>query len=181
MKISREVSDFSSFCYPKTAMLVTCSDENNKTNAITIAWHTTISKNPPLYGISIAPSRFSYELIKNSKEFIVNFMPYEMVDTVHYCGTHSGKKKDKIKEINLSLEPSKTLKTEQIKSAYAHLECSLYDSIKLGDHSFIIGKVEHVSVDNKSFKDKLLTKQIKPLLYLGNNVYTTVIDETTVL
>ena len=59
------------------AAILTCTDKTGKTNPITAAWHTPISeKKPALYGVSIAPSRYSYKLIKESKEFAINFAPY---------------------------------------------------------------------------------------------------------
>ena len=157
------------------AALVTCNDKEGKTNAITIAWHSTISKKPPLYGISIAPSRCSHDLIANSEEFVVNFAPYSLVEKVNYCGTHSGRKTDKINETGLTLKNIDEVQTPIINECYAHLACELYKTISLGDHSFFIGEVVNVLSDEGSFTDDLLNNdKIKPCYYLGSNTYTTI-------
>jgi flavin reductase (DIM6/NTAB) family NADH-FMN oxidoreductase RutF len=73
MKINGNMDKFYHYAFPMQAALTTCNDEEGKTNVITLAWHTPISRNPPLYGISIAPKRYSHELIQKTKEFVVNF------------------------------------------------------------------------------------------------------------
>ena len=175
MKINCDMKKFHNYAFPMPAVLVTCCNKKGETNVITIAWHTTISKKPPLYGISVAPSRYSHGIIQESKEFIVNFVPYSLVDKVHFCGTHSGRKTDKIKEAGLTLIPSKKIKTPVIEECYAHLECKLYDSLTLGDHNWLVGEVVNVMADEKAFIDDVLdNKIIEPTFYVGTNNYTTI-------
>ena len=175
MKVNGNIKKFYYYTFPIQAVLVTCNDEKGKTNAITIAWHAPISKNPPLYGISVAPSRYSHNLIQKTKEFVVNFVPYEIVDKVNFCGKNSGRNTDKIKEANLTLEPAQNLKTPIIKECFSHLECKLYDTLTLGDHTVFIGEVVNVMTDKNAFTDDLLdNKRIKPTYYVGGNVYTTI-------
>jgi flavin reductase (DIM6/NTAB) family NADH-FMN oxidoreductase RutF len=157
------------------AVLVTCNDEKGNTNVITIAWHTPISKSPPFYGISLAPSRYSHGLIKKTKEFVINFAPYKIVDKVNFCGTNSGRNTEKIIEAKINLESAQKLNTKIIKECYAHLECKLHDTLTLGDHTIFIGEVVNIMSDKNAFKDDLLdNKKIKPTYYVGGNVYTTI-------
>jgi flavin reductase (DIM6/NTAB) family NADH-FMN oxidoreductase RutF len=179
MKKTGNIDKFYYCSFPMQAILVTC-DDHNKTNAITIAWHTPISKNPPLYGLSIAPKRYSHKLILESKEFVINFLPYEYTKNIHYCGTRTGKGKDKITDAELALENSDSVKTKRIKQAYSHLECKLYDNISLGDHTLIIGEIQKAVIDEKAYEnDVLKNKEIKPTYYLGNNMYTRIDDSIT--
>ncbi|TET39970.1 MAG: flavin reductase, partial [Dehalococcoidia bacterium] len=76
--------------YPKVAAIVTASS-HGKDNAMTAAWHSSISLNPPLYGVSISPKRFSYELITESKEFGINFMPFEKASLAARVGGTPGR------------------------------------------------------------------------------------------
>ena len=164
---------FYNLAFPMSTVLVTCNDEKGKTNIITIAWHTTISKNPPLYGISIAPSRFSYDIIKKSKEFVVNFSSFDLLDKIHYCGIHSGKKFDKINEAKLTLINSEKIKTPSIKDCYAHFECKLKETIKLGDHDLFVGEVVNAKVDEDILENGIINnKKIRPCFYLGGNTYS---------
>ena len=174
MKINGTLEKFYQYAFPMQTALVTCNNEKRKTNIITIAWHTPISTKPPLYGISISPKRYSHDLIKKNKEFVVNFAPYHLVDKAHFCGKHTGRKTDKTKETKLTLIPSKKLETPSIKECYAHLECKLKQNLTMGDHTLFIGEVLTVQTDDQAFKNNLLqTDKIQPLYYIGGNSYTT--------
>jgi flavin reductase (DIM6/NTAB) family NADH-FMN oxidoreductase RutF len=173
MKIKCDMNKFYNMAFPMSTVLVTCSDEKGNTNIITIAWHTTISKNPPLYGISVAPGRFSYDLIKKSKEFVINFSSFDILEKIHFCGTNSGKKIDKIKEAKLTLIDSEKIKTPSIQQCYAHFECKLNDTIRLGDHDLFVGEVVNAKVDEEILENGTINnKKIRPCLYLGNNIYS---------
>jgi len=175
MKVEGSMDKFYQYAFPMSTVLVTCNDDTGKTNIITIAWHTTISKNPPLYGISIAPSRYSHELIKKNQEFVINFVPFELVDKAHFCGTHSGRRTDKSSETGLTLSSSKKVKIPLINECYAHLECELKKSITIGDHTLLIGEVLAVQTDEEVFEnDVLAIYKIQPLFYLGGNSYSAI-------
>ena len=175
MKVNGNMEKFYQYAFPMQAFLVTCDDEKGKTNVITIAWHTTISKKPPLYGISVAPGRYSHDIIKKSKEFAINFAPYELIEKVHFCGTRSGRSTDKIDETKFTLTPGQKTKTHIIKECFAHLECKLFDSFPLGDHTFFVGEVVNVLADENAFTDDLIdNKKINPPYYIGGNSYTTI-------
>jgi flavin reductase (DIM6/NTAB) family NADH-FMN oxidoreductase RutF len=178
MKKTGNIKKFNQYAYPMQTAIITVNDDKGRTNPITIAWHTPISKKPPLYAISIAPTRFSHRAIKHSKEFVINFAPFELVEKIHFCGTHSGRNTDKIKESGLDLENSEKIKTKYIKECYAHLECKLYRTVTLGDHVLIVGEVVNTKIDVNAFKEDVLdNKKIKPCYYLGDNSYTKIGDE----
>lgn len=174
MKIEGNIENYYHYAFPMQTILVTCNDTAGKTNIITLAWHTPISRKPPLYGISLSPKRYSYGLIEKNKEFVINFIPYSLVEAADFCGTHTGKTTDKVCKTGLTLIPSKNLSTPLIKEGYAHLECTLQKIISLGDHSLLIGEVVAVSADTDAFENELLrTDQIHPCYYIGENAYTT--------
>lgn len=174
MKIKGTIEHYYHYAFPMQTVLVTCTDGQGNTNIITLAWHTPISRNPPLYGISLSPKRYSHGLIKKSKEFVINFIPYSLVEAAQFCGTHSGRATDKLFNTGITLIPSKHLSTPMIQEGYAHLECKLVKSIPVGDHTLFIGEVVAISADKNAFKDKLLrTDLIHPLYYIGDNAYTT--------
>jgi flavin reductase (DIM6/NTAB) family NADH-FMN oxidoreductase RutF len=178
MKVEGSLQNYYHYAFPMQTILVTCNDAHQKTNIITLAWHTPISRTPPLYGISLSPKRHSYTLIQESKEFVINYIPYSLGEAANFCGTHTGRKTDKISTTGLTLIPSKILSTPRIQEGYAHLECKLVSTIALGDHSLLIGEVVAVSADEDAFTDELLrTDHIQPLYYIGENAYTT-LDKT---
>ena len=114
-------------------------------------------------------------MIQKTKEFVVNFVPYELVDKVHFCGTHTGKKVNKIEESGLTLIPSQKVKVPLIKECYVHLECKLNKTLPLGDHTMFLGEVVNILVDENAFKNDLLNnKKIQPTYYIGGNTYTAI-------
>jgi flavin reductase (DIM6/NTAB) family NADH-FMN oxidoreductase RutF len=174
IKVEGSIEKYYHYAFPMQTVLVTCNDGTGKSNIITLAWHTPISSKPPLYGIAIAPKRYSHSLIKKSKEFVINFIPYSLVKAAQFCGTHSGRSTDKLSKTGLTLAPSKKLSTPLIKEGYAHLECKLVRSVCFGDHTLFVGEVITISADTDAFKNELLrTNQIHPLYYIGDNTYTT--------
>jgi flavin reductase (DIM6/NTAB) family NADH-FMN oxidoreductase RutF len=174
MKTEGTLENYYHYAFPMQTILVTCNDSDGKTNIITLAWHTPISRDPPLYGISVSPKRYSYGLIEKHKEFVVNFIPFRLVEAAQFCGTHTGRVNDKIAETGLTLIPSKTVSVPSINEGYAHIECILVQNVKLGDHHLLVGKVTAVTANENAFKDDLLrTEYIQPLYYIGDNSYTT--------
>ena len=79
---------------PVPAVMVTVRD-GEKDNIITVAWTGILSTVPPKTYISVRPSRHSYEMLKNSREFAINLTPSSLVKTADYCGMYTGKKVDK--------------------------------------------------------------------------------------
>lgn len=136
MKENISLSDFQRLSYPKLTILVTAGN-----NIITLAWHSPISFSPPLYGVSIAPNRHSHDIIKNEKEFGVNFVTMDHLDAIKYCGTHSGKDVDKWAETWLTKEDAEKIKTPLIKEAIGTLECKLVQDFTCGDHTWFVGEV----------------------------------------
>jgi len=160
--------------YPKVAVIVTAS-AGGKDNAMTAAWHSSISLNPPLYGVSISPKRFTYQLITESKEFGINFIPFGKASLAAFIGGTSGQEIDKFESLNIKKE--KSLKTEVpiLKDAYAAYECKLVDSKIYADHVWVVGEIVAVHFLKDFFTEKqtLDLNKIKPLLYLGSEFYAT--------
>lgn len=171
MKIEVENARYSSLSNPKMCLILTCGKE--RVNAITLAWHTPISRKPPLYGVSVSPRRFSYGIIREEKEFALNFVGFDMWEMVHYCGTHSGKSEDKIANANIRIEPCRMIGTYSIADSYAVLECTLYEEKNFGDHTLFVGEVKRVTVDKEIWDGKKL-KGVKPVYQLGSYTYVTI-------
>ena len=154
--------------YPKVAVIVTAS-AGGKDNAMTAAWHSSISIDPPLYGVSISPQRFTYQLITDSKEFGLNFIAWEKVSLAAWVGGISGREIDKFQLFNIEKEKPLKAKVPILKDAYAAYECKLVDSKTYGDHIWFVGEIVAVHFLEEAFSsEKILDlDKIKPLLYLG--------------
>lgn len=76
------------FLYPLPAVLVT-SGTMKKSNILTVAWTGIINTNPAMVYISVRPERYSYNLIKDSKEFAINLTNEELLYATDFCGVKS--------------------------------------------------------------------------------------------
>lgn len=157
---------------PKVAAIVTAS-ARGRDDAMTAAWHSSISLKPPLYGVAITSKRFTYQLIMESREFGINFIPSEKASLAAAIGGTSGQQMDKFERFNIKKE--KPLKTTApvLKDAYAAYECKLVDSKPYGDHIWIVGEIVAVHFLEEAFTpaEVLDLDKIKPLLYLGSDFY----------
>lgn len=118
-------------------------------NVLTVAWTGIINTQPPKTYISVRPSRYSYNLIKESGEFVINLTTRELVRAADYCGVHSGAHKDKFKVCSLTAEPSHEVGAPSIAESPVSLECKVFDVIELGTHHMFLADIVSVGVDEK--------------------------------
>ncbi len=135
---------------PRQTVLITCRDrtknrisgkEEIKDNIMTIDWHMPTSFKPVLYAISIGKTRFSCNMIRNSKVFCVNFMPFHLAKEVLFCGRNTGEHIDKFKKSGLTKEESITIDCPRIKESCGFMECEVINELETGDHIIFIGRV----------------------------------------
>lgn len=134
--------------YPVPAVMVSCGTMENA-NIITIAWCGTICTNPAMVYISIRPERYSYNIIKESSEFVINLTTKDLTYACDYCGVKSGKQVDKFKEMKLTKLESKYVKVPSIYESPVNIECRVEQIIKLGSHDMFIARVLGVTIDDK--------------------------------
>jgi flavin reductase (DIM6/NTAB) family NADH-FMN oxidoreductase RutF len=142
---------------PRQTIIVTCR-EDGFDDAVTLSWHSPASFDPFIYAIFLYKKRKSYEMIKNSKEFCVNFLTEDMADMALFCGTKSGHKVDKFKEGKIPKEDCEKINCARIKDCSAYLECEAIDFVDVGDHVMIAGKV--VNEVKGNMKKKLYQSNI---------------------
>ena len=136
------------FLYPIPAVMVSCGTME-KSNIITIAWTGIINTNPAMVYISVRPNRFSYELIKEQGEFVINLTNKDLVFATDWCGVKSGAEFDKFKEMNLTKEQGKFVKCPLIKESPVSVECKVKEIKELGSHNMIIADVLSIDADEK--------------------------------
>lgn len=153
---------------------------DKKVNVIPLVWHTGLSFSPPLYGISISPKRYSYELILKSGEFSVNFLEFKYRKIVEKWGSVTGREVDKLTQTQVGFKKGIKTDTPVLNIAYVVHECELIEHYSLGDHTLFVGlvKATHYREDYFDKKTMLKVEEISPLLYLGKHVYITVNPET---
>ena len=88
--------------YPLPAVMVSTADKSGRSNIITVAWTGTVCTNPAMLYISVRPERYSYNLLKDSGEFVVNLTTEKLKKATDWCGVRSGRDVDKWKEMHLT-------------------------------------------------------------------------------
>lgn len=135
--------------FPCPVVLVTCVDYKEKPNIITLAWVGTVCSEPPTVALGIRPTRYSYKLINDTKEFVVNIPTSKILRETDYCGVTSGKEQDKFSITRLTQEPADKVKPPLIRECPVNLECILKDNIPLGAHDLLLGEIVQVHVDRQ--------------------------------
>lgn len=141
------------FVNPVPAVLVTSGTMENA-NIMTVAWTGTINSNPAMCYISVRPERYSYELIKQSGEFVINLTTEDLVYATDWCGVKTGAKVDKFKEMHLTKEPAKFVKCPLIKESPASIECKVIEVKELGSHDMFIAEIVSIDADEQYIDSK---------------------------
>ncbi len=137
---------------PVPPVMVSCGDME-KSNILTVAWTGIINTIPPKTYISVRPSRHSYNLIKESGEFVLNLTPSRLIKAADYCGIYTGAKVDKFQKCNLTREPASSVSCPLIGESPLSLECRVTEIIPLGTHDMFLADIVAVDVD-ESLLDK---------------------------
>ncbi len=140
--------------YPLPAVLVSCADTDGRSNLLTVAWAGTICTNPPMVSISVRPERYSYDLIKTTKQFVINLTTEELAYATDYCGVRSGRDVDKWKECHLTPIPADTVDCPLVEESPVNIECHVEEIKELGSHHMFIARVTAVHVDEKYMDEK---------------------------
>ena len=159
--------------YPLPAVMVTCRDKGQD-NIITIAWTGTICTNPPMTYISVRPERHSYEMIKNSGEFVINLTTADMAFPTDWCGVRSGRDYHKFEEMGLTPGKSTVVGAPLIEESPLCIECRVKEILSLGSHDMFIADVVNVRADERHLNaetGKLELAEANPLVYVHGGYY----------
>lgn len=160
--------------YPLPAVMVSVSDREGRDNIITVAWAGTICTNPPMLSISVRPERYSYHMLVETKEFVVNLTTEQLCFATDYCGVRSGRDVDKFKEMKLTKEKASKVKAPMIKESPVNIECRVRKIEELGSHHMFIADVVAVHADEAYLdeKNKFDLSLAKPLVYSHGEYYS---------
>ena len=146
--MAKELWKPGTFEYPIPAVMVSCGDMK-KSNIITVAWTGIISSNPAQVYISIRPERYSYNIIKETGEFIINLTTEKLAYATDWCGVKSGKNVDKFKEMKLTKQKANFVKCPMIEESPVSIECKVKEIKDMGSHHMFIADVLGINTDKK--------------------------------
>lgn len=131
---------------PVPPAMVSCGDME-KSNIVTVAWTGILNTIPPRTYISLRPSRYSYEIIKEKREFVINLTTADLIRTADSCGVYTGRKVDKFAKYALTKTEGFEVGAPVIGECPLSLECKVTDIIPLGSHDMFIADIVAVDVD----------------------------------
>jgi flavin reductase (DIM6/NTAB) family NADH-FMN oxidoreductase RutF len=161
--------------YPGMVALVTVSF-NGEDNIMAAGWHTYISHEPPIYGVAIGRERHTYQLIKDSGKFAINFLPFEKANFIQQTGVFSGSNVNKFEIANMGFDRGRATNAPILQDAYVAYECEVIDRNSYGDHDWFVGNIVQFYRDNDKFLENGLPnfEKLSIPLYLGRSIYTSV-------
>ena len=152
--MSREFWKPGNMLYPLPAVMVSCCRPGEKPNIITIAWTGTVCSDPAMVSISVRKERYSYDIIKETGEFVINLTTTALTRAADYCGVKSGRDLDKFQVLHLTPSKSKTVSAPGIAESPVSIECRVKQMIELGSHDLFLAEVTAVSVDDRYMDEK---------------------------
>ena len=140
---------------PASLAMVSCGKDGDKPNIITVAWLGTINSDPPMLSISVKPERYSYAIIDETNEFVVNLVNRDLMKTADFCGVRSGRDIDKFEECGLHALPALGLNSAPcIAESPLYLSCKVKQKIPLGSHTMFLAEIVAVAVQDHLLDDK---------------------------
>ena len=134
--------------YPLPAVMVSTGDAQGSTNILTVAWTGTICTNPAMVYISVRPERYSYAMLRESGEFVINLTTEKLAWAADYCGVRSGRDEDKWEKTGLHKEKAKELRyAPLIAESPVNIECRVTEVRELGSHHMFIAEGKAVHAD----------------------------------
>lgn len=160
--------------YPLPAVLVSCQGKDGNSNILTIAWTGTICSDPAMVSISVRPGRYSYPMIRETGEFVINLTTKNLVYATDYCGVVSGRDMDKWEVCHLTKVPGETVKVPSIAESPMNLECQVTEVKELGTHHMFLAKVTGVRASEEYMdeKGKFHLEKSNPIVYSHGTYYT---------
>jgi flavin reductase (DIM6/NTAB) family NADH-FMN oxidoreductase RutF len=135
--------------YPEWIVLIVTVAADGAVNVMPAGWSMFASHDPPLYAVSVAPSRHTHALLREAGEFTVVFPGPDMGSAVRHCGTRSGCEVDKIREAGLRLRQARRVRSPLLEDAVANLECRMVAQLETGDHTIFIGEIVAAHVEDE--------------------------------
>lgn len=160
--------------YPLPAVMVSCGSKKSDYNIITVAWTGTVCSDPVMTYVSLRPNRHSYQLIKDSGEFVINLTTEDLAFATDWCGCRSGRDYNKFKKMKLTAVKGEHVLAPIIKESPVNIECRVTEVKDLGIHHMFLAEVLGVQADEKYLDDKgaFHLEDASPITYVHGKYYT---------
>ena len=153
MAAGRQVWRPGNMLYPLPAVMVSAADKAGNANILTVAWTGTVCSDPAMLYISVRPERYTYHMIRETGEFVVNLTTERLAYATDWCGVRSGRDVDKWKEMARTKGAADQLVyAPVILESPVNIECRVTEVKELGSHHMFLAEVAAVQVDERYMK-----------------------------
>ena len=135
-------NDFKRLCGRPERMVWAVAEHGGQRSICPLGWKMQTSHRPPMMAISVAPARFTHDLIANAGAFVLAWPGEDLAEATMFCGTRSGRKVDKFAELSLATRPGTQVAAPLIEACIANLECAVVETMTSGDHTIFAGEVK---------------------------------------
>ncbi|XCP86882.1 flavin reductase family protein [Roseburia hominis] len=165
--MAKQVWKAGNMLYPLPAVMVSVADGEGRANILTVAWTGTVCTNPPMVSISVRPERYSYHMLEETGEFVINLTTEKLVRATDYCGVRSGRDVDKFREMGLHKEAASHVKAPMIQESPVNIECRVVKKEELGSHHLFLAEVLAVHVEEAYLDEKgrFALEKADPIVY----------------
>ena len=172
-KHSKEIWKPGNMLYPLPVVMVSVADSQGRYNIITIGWVGTVCTNPPMVSISVRPERYSFGILRETEEFVINLTTRELAYATDYCGVKSGREVDKFKELGLTALPADQVRAPLIGESPVNMECKVRTVMPLGSHHMFLAEVVAVHADDRYLDErhKFHLEEADPIVYSHGAYY----------
>ena len=139
-KKSLPLSEVYRLLEPGPVVLVSTADRG-RADIMAMSWHTMMEFEPPLVGCLISGRNHTFDVLRATKECVINIPGVELARQVVGCGNTSGKKMDKFKTFGLTPAPAARVKVPLIEECFANLECRVADTRWVAAYNFFVLEV----------------------------------------
>jgi flavin reductase (DIM6/NTAB) family NADH-FMN oxidoreductase RutF len=125
---------------PGPVVLVTTANRT-RANVMPLSWHQMMEFDPPLVGCVLSARNYSFSLLMESRECVINIPTRALARKVVACGNCTGRRRDKFATIGLTPVPAKCVLPPLIGECFASLECRVADARLVGRYNFFVLEV----------------------------------------
>ena len=170
---NRQIWKAGNMLYPLPAVMVSASDKEGNSNILTVAWTGTVCSDPAMLYISVRPERYSYHMIRETGEFVVNLTTRGLAFATDYCGVKSGRDTDKFRDMKLHLLPGEVVKAPLLEESPVNIECCVKQILRLGSHDMFLAQVAavHAQEAYMDSKGRFRLDKAQPIAYSHGGYY----------
>ncbi len=162
-------SDIYHLLHPKMVFFVTSIDKSGKPNVMTCAWATPVSEEPPIVIVCISKESYTAELIRQTKEFVINIPTKKLLKALWTCGKTSGRDTDKFRKAGLKIMDAKKVGPPAVAGCAGYIECKLWKTVDAGECHVFFGKVLSAYADEIYVEKGLWKGNAEIPLHLGGS------------